>query len=137
MKTMTAGAYIAFAAGCMGAWTLAVLPAPKPADASAFAARIGNVMVPLAAPEGFVEAGSKAARLLRISEAMTMPGNRLLGVFVSEQDLRAELAGKEPELARYFTVQTLRQVKGKAPRPIRRGPRCCTASLRGSSCWVS
>lgn len=114
MKQMTAGTCIALAAGCMGAWALMIAPTPQPAAASGFSARIGSAIIPLAAPVGFVEAGSKSARLLRNAEAMTMPANRLLAVFVSEQDLRAELAGKEPEFARYFTVQTLRQVEDKA-----------------------
>ena len=86
-------------------------PASSRAADPAVATRIGPVSLSLPSPDGFTEPSVLVPQLRQIGETMTPPTNRLLALFVSDGDVKLAVSGKEPELTRYFMVQTLRKTE--------------------------
>ena len=74
-------------------------------------ANVGRTLLQLPVPPGFVDASRPLPQMRLIGERMTPPSNRLLGIFISEQDLALAQGGQAPEMARYFMAQTLRQAE--------------------------
>jgi hypothetical protein len=72
---------------------------------------IGRALVTLPIPPGYVEPSRTVPPIRNLGERMTPPSNRLLAVFVSEQDESAARGGQQPGMERYFMAQTLRQTE--------------------------
>lgn len=79
-------------------------------DATAY---VGATRVALPVPAGFVEPSIVAPGFRTMGEQMTARTNRLLALFVAEDDLRAAAERRAPEMRRYFMVQTLRAAEGQ------------------------
>jgi len=77
------------------------------------AANVGRTLLQLPVPQGFVDAARPLPQMRVLGERMTPPTNRLLGIFITEQDLARAQGGQAPEMARYFMAQTLRQAEDK------------------------
>jgi len=76
-------------------------------------ANVGRTLLQLPVPPGFVDAARPLPQMGVVGERMTPPSNRLLGMFIAEQDLARAQGGQVPEMARYFMAQTLRQAEDK------------------------
>ncbi|MFZ6798769.1 hypothetical protein [Undibacterium sp. Di24W] len=71
-------------------------------------AKIGAKAIAIPVPKDFSDPSLMFPKLRQLGEAMTPPSNRLLAFFISDDDAKAMLAQAEPQLHRYFLVQTLR-----------------------------
>jgi hypothetical protein len=74
---------------------------------------VGDTRLALPVPAGFVEPSIVAPGFRTMGEQMTARTNRLLALFVAEDDLRAATERRAPEMRRYFMVQTLRAAEGQ------------------------
>lgn len=74
-------------------------------------APIGLKLLDLPVPAGFVEALRDLPQLRLIGERMTPPSNRLLALFMSQEDHQRARTGQAPSMKRYFMAQTLRQAE--------------------------
>lgn len=72
---------------------------------------VGGVVIATPAPPGFHEAGSSSQETQRIAEALTPPENRLLAVFLSEEDLGRVMTGELPVFESYMLLQVLRNIE--------------------------
>lgn len=94
-------------------WVSLALALSVPFGAGAVTRQIGGVDVSLPAPDGFAAPDEATGRVRTLGESMTPPTNRLLEIFVSNDDLTAFGTGKRPSMQRYFLVQTLRQTEAQ------------------------
>jgi hypothetical protein len=78
-------------------------------------ANIGGTMLSLPVPAGFVQV-PPGHMLATFGERITAPGNRLLGYFVLENDLK-RFGRSETGFERYFMVQTNQAVEGRVIPP--------------------
>lgn len=76
-------------------------------------AYVGDTRVALPVPAGFVEPSIVAPGFRTMGEQMTARSNRLLALFIAEDDLRAATERRAPAMRRYFMVQTLRAAEGQ------------------------
>ena len=83
------------------------------ADTKNIQVDIGGVKIDAQAPNGFHEVSSLSPETRKLAETMTPPNNRLLAVFVSEEDLGRIMKGKAPEFGRYMFLQTLRKLENR------------------------
>ena len=83
------------------------------ADTKKIIVNIGGVLFDVKSPAGFHEISAISPETRRMAETMTPPTNRLLGVFVSESDLKRVKKGDFPELTRYMLLQTFRQMENR------------------------
>lgn len=95
----------------MALWALLPLLAhAQPAD-DHYAAPVGRALVTLPVPPGFVEPSRSLPNFRTLGERMTPPTNRLLALFIAEDDERTAREGRNPGMQRYFMAQTLRQLE--------------------------
>ena len=87
---------------------LVVISASALADTMSLQVEIGGVRIDVQAPKGFHEISSLSPETRKLAETMTPPNNRLLAVFVSEEDLGRIMKGDPPMLERYMFLQTFR-----------------------------
>lgn len=78
---------------------------PVTADTKNIKVDIGGVKIDVQAPNGFHEISSLSPETRKLAETMTPPNNRLLAVFVSEEDLGRIMKGETPEFGRYMFLQ--------------------------------
>jgi hypothetical protein len=83
------------------------------AEAPLYVINVGGVNLSLPTPPDFTEPSTLAPTVRNLGETFTPAGNRLLAIFVSNNDAQLAKAGKEMEMTRYFMVQTLRQTENK------------------------
>lgn len=81
------------------------------AEAPLYAANVGGINLSLPTPPEFTEPSALAPDVRHLGETLTPTGNRILAIFVSNNDAQLAIAGKEMEMIRYFMVQTLRQTE--------------------------
>jgi hypothetical protein len=74
---------------------------------------VGDTRIVLPVPAGFVEPSIVAPGFRTLGEQMTARSNRLLALFVAEEDLRATAERRPPAMLRYFMVQTLRAAEAE------------------------
>lgn len=72
---------------------------------------IGGVTIDVQAPNGFHEISSLSPETRQLVKTMMPPDNRLLGVFVSEEDLGRIMKAEAPELSRYMSLQVFRKLE--------------------------
>jgi hypothetical protein len=72
---------------------------------------IGRALVDLPVPPGFVEPSRSVPPLRMLGERMTPPTNRLLALFIAENDERDAREGRQPGMARCCMAQALRQTE--------------------------
>lgn len=75
--------------------------------------QVGGTVLMVPVPAGFVAAGPRAPALTQLGQTLAPPGNRHLEIFVTPEAAATAAAGGQPELQRYFIMQTLRQVEGQ------------------------
>ena len=75
---------------------------------------VGRTLLRLPVPAGFVDAARPLPPMRLLGERMTPPSNRLLAIFISDEDLARAQGGQPPQMARYFMAQTLRQAEESA-----------------------
>ena len=71
-------------------------------------ARIGAKAIAIPVPKDFSDPFLMFSKLRQLGETITPPSNRLLAFFIRDDDVKAMLAQTQPQLHRYFLVQTLR-----------------------------
>lgn len=81
----------------------AILPAAE--------AVIGGVRFDFPEPEGYQDVQRDYPAVMGVFEAFCPPTNRLLAAFVNREEMEQLLAGKRQDIARYYSVQTLRQTE--------------------------
>ena len=72
---------------------------------------VGGVKIDVQAPIGFHEISSLSPETRNLAETMTPPSNRLLAIFVSEDDLGRIMKGEAPEFGRYMLLQVFRELE--------------------------
>lgn len=72
---------------------------------------VGRTLLQLPLPPGFVDPAKPLPPMRQLGERMTPPSNRLLAIFIADDDLARAQAGQPPQMARYFMAQTLRQTE--------------------------
>ncbi len=72
---------------------------------------VGGVKINVQAPVGFHEISELSPDTRKLAETMTPRNNRLLAVFVSEEDLGRIMKGDAPMLERYMFLQVLRKLE--------------------------
>lgn len=77
-------------------------------------ASIGGKKILIPAPKEFSDPSLTFPKVSQFGEAMTASTNRLLALFISDDDVKAMLAQTPPQLQRYFMVQTLRVAENAA-----------------------
>lgn len=87
--------------GCLCVSTLTWATTP-------FKPSIGGTFIDLPAPSGFIEPSDEAPILRFRAEKLTAPQMRLLGVYVSDSDLRLVQQSSTPVFKTYFMAQVLR-----------------------------
>ncbi|MCY4390060.1 MAG: hypothetical protein OXC18_23425 [Desulfurellaceae bacterium] len=93
-------------------WLLFLLTTnPAIADTKNVEVDIGGVKIDVKAPNGFYEISSLSSETRKIAETMTPPTNRLLAVFVSEEDLGRIVKGESPIFERYIFLQVFRRLE--------------------------
>ena len=88
-----------------------LLPLAAHAAEPGVPAPIGMKLLDLPVPDGYVEVLRELPQLRAIGERVTPPGNRLLALFMAQDDLARARAGQPPRMQRYFMVQTLHQAE--------------------------
>jgi len=74
-------------------------------------AKIGKSSISIPVPKGFADSSAMFPSVFQFGETMTAKSNRLLGFFISDDDVKTLLSQSRPELHRYFMVQTLRAME--------------------------
>ncbi|GAB2181377.1 hypothetical protein DLREEDagrD3_16000 [Denitratisoma sp. agr-D3] len=74
---------------------------------------IGGQSLQIPSPSGYQEVRSVAPHIYALGASLTPRDNRLIAMFVSNEDVNAAAKGREPRLDKYYLVQTLRNVEGK------------------------
>lgn len=94
-------------------WTLPLLLAAGTAKAAdtGYQVPIGRALVELPVPPGYVEPSRSVPPMRTLGERMTPPSNRMLALFIAENDERDAREGRQPSMARYYMAQTLRQTE--------------------------
>ncbi len=82
-----------------------------------FEANVGDVAIKLPIPQGFTEPTGDIPGFRRLGEQLTARSNRLMAFYISLADFRKAAVGGEPEMKRYFMVQTLRAMEASALDP--------------------
>ncbi len=95
----------------LAAWLTALAPAAAVAAEPGVQAPIGLKLLDLPVPAGYVEVLRDLPQMRMIGERMTPPSNRLLAIFMSQDDHRRARSAQAPSMQRYFMVQTLRQAE--------------------------
>ena len=72
---------------------------------------VGGVKIDVQAPIGFHEISSLSPETRNLAETMTPPSNRLLAIFVSEDDLGRIMKGEVPKFGRYMLLQVFRELE--------------------------
>lgn len=80
-------------------------------------APIGLKLLKLPLPAGFADAMRDLPQMRAIGERVTPPSNRLLALFMSQEDHQRAKGGQAPAMQRYFMVQTLRQAESASVSP--------------------
>jgi hypothetical protein len=96
---------------CLAVW------APARAAEPGVQAPIGLKLLDLPLPAGFADATRDLPQMRTIGERMTPPSNRLLAVYMSQEDHQRAKGGQAPAMQRYFMVQTLRQAESATVSP--------------------
>src|SRR5687767_8310783 len=86
----------------------AAFMAAAPALSAQTEVTVGGSPIRIPSPPGFHEVSELSPATRRLAETMTVPGNRLLAVFVSEADLGRLMAGDPAKFERYMMVQAPR-----------------------------
>ena len=71
-------------------------------------ANVGGTRIAIPEPKNYSDPSPMIPGVRKFGENMTASTNRLLGFFMSDDDVKALLAQTAPQLHRYFMVQTLR-----------------------------
>lgn len=90
---------------------LVMVSSPLSANGSSADVVIGGVEMSIKSPEGFVEISDISPQTRNIMEKFVPPTNRLLGLFVTQDDLARIHNGSGPEMNRYMMLQTNRQLE--------------------------
>ena len=88
-----------------------VISASALADTKNILVEIGGVRIYVQAPIGFHEISTLSPETRKLAETMTPPKNRLLAVFVSEDDLGRIMKGEAPQFERYMFLQVFRELE--------------------------
>lgn len=72
---------------------------------------VGGLKIDIHAPEGFHEVSSISPETRELAEIMTPPENRLLAVFISDEDLRKITNGEKADFNRYMLLQVYRKTE--------------------------
>ncbi len=86
---------------------------PTYADTKNIQVNVGGVKIDVQAPTKFYEISKISPETRKIVEGFVPPTNRLLAIFVSEEDLEKVTKGELPELNRYMLLQTYRKLETK------------------------
>lgn len=95
----------------LSACLIALAPMHSRAAESDVQAPIGLKLLDLPVPAGFVEVLRDLPQMRLIGDRMTPPSNRLLALFMSQEDHQRARTGQAPGMQRYFMAQTLRQAE--------------------------
>ncbi len=74
---------------------------------------VGGTKIGIQAPAQFHEVSSQFPLVRKLAGTFTPPANRLLGVFLSEDDLGMLMLGKTPKFNRYILLQVNRNAEKK------------------------
>jgi hypothetical protein len=92
--------------------SVATQPVAPSAVWSKYDSSVGAIPVALPVPPGFVEPSAQIPQFRSYGEQFTPQMNRLLAIYISEQDFQRVTAKNDPEMKRYFLAQTLRANEG-------------------------
>lgn len=92
---------------------LLALAACAVADAQAAPVAFGKRTLEIPAPTGFVAVAKISPELLRLSEGYLPAGNRLVEIYLSEDEAAALARGEGAQMQRYFQLQVMRSVDGQ------------------------
>lgn len=83
------------------------------ADTKNIPIEVGEVKIDVPAPTGLFEISSISPETRKIYEIMTPSYNRLLAVFLPEDELGIIMKGEQPELQRYMSLQVFRKLENE------------------------
>lgn len=94
---------------CLVAWLLllAIICSIATVPTEAVDTEIGGVKIKIPPPKGFAEISSVSPQLVSMFSEMCPQTNRLLGVFLSEDDIGRVLRDQFPEMRRYMLAQSV------------------------------
>jgi len=90
---------------------LSVLMQASFASSANFTIGVGGTEISIPAPEGFHEISKLSSETRDHFETFTPPDNRLLGVFLLEEDLGLLMKDETPDVRRYMLLQSYRKLE--------------------------